>query len=56
MEDGNLLVPGTRLPVQIRVPDPGPDALGYKVDVCLAQRDETLRCQLDQNPFRDSRP
>ena len=55
-QESGLLVPGTRLPVQIRVPDPGPNALGYKVDVCLSQRDETLRCQLDANPFGDSRP
>ena len=54
--ESSLLVPGTRLPVQIRVPDPGPNALGYKVDVCLPQRHGTIRCQLDQDPFRDGRP
>ena len=54
IQTSGLLVPGTRLPVQIRVPDPGPNALGYKVDICLTQRGGTLRCQLDQDPFREN--
>ena len=49
-----LLSPGTQLPVLIRVPDPGPDALGYKVDLCVLKRGQLLQCQLDQGPFRDN--
>ncbi len=47
-----LLAPGTTLPVEISVADPGTDAHGYVVDICLPHRTAGLQCQLEQDPFR----
>ena len=42
---------GTRIPVNISVADPGIQARGYVVDVCLPNRQLGLRCQLSRDPF-----
>ena len=47
-----LLQPGTTLPVEVSVADPGTDAHGYVVDVCLPRRTSGLQCQLEKDPFR----
>ncbi|MFQ5634450.1 MAG: DUF3426 domain-containing protein, partial [Gammaproteobacteria bacterium] len=47
-----LISPGTTLPVEISVADPGADAHGYEVDVCLPRRDSGLQCQLASDPFQ----
>jgi hypothetical protein len=46
------LAPGTLLPVRISLADPGTDAYGYEVDVCLMTRAEGLQCQQERQPFR----
>jgi len=49
----NLLVgPGTALPVEISVADPGAEALGYVIDVCLPRRKTGLECQIARDPFQ----
>ncbi len=46
------IVPGgTQVPVQVSVVDPGVDARGYVVDLCLPRR-TGLECQLARDPFR----
>jgi predicted Zn finger-like uncharacterized protein len=45
------LQPGTTLPIQIKVADPGAEARGYVVDVCLPRRRSGLQCQLAKDPF-----
>jgi len=45
--------PGTVVPVSISVLDPGPEAQGYELDVCLPRRHEGLQCQAQQDPFRN---
>ena len=53
MTDKNLLVdPGTALPVEISVADPGAEALGYVIDVCLPRRKIGLECQIARDPFQ----
>ena len=47
-----LLPPGTMLPVEISVADPGTEAQGYVVDVCLPRRTFGLQCQIQSNPFQ----
>jgi predicted Zn finger-like uncharacterized protein len=47
-----MLSPGTSLPVEISVADPGADAHGYVVDVCLPRRASGLQCQLEKEPFQ----
>jgi|GEM_PF-1337386 len=47
-----LVDPGTVLPVGISVEDPGAEALGYVVDVCLPRRKTGLECQIGRNPFQ----
>jgi predicted Zn finger-like uncharacterized protein len=49
--DGQLS-PGTTIPVQIRVLDPGAEAQGYEMDICLPRRNIGLQCQNDRNPFQ----
>ena len=45
-------VPGTILPIEISVADPGTEARGYVVDICLPRRKAGLQCQLTKDPFR----
>jgi hypothetical protein len=47
-----LFNPGTVLPVDISVEDPGAEAQGYVVDVCLPNRQSGLQCQLAKDPFQ----
>jgi predicted Zn finger-like uncharacterized protein len=46
------LPPGTLIPVRVRIADPGNDAFGYEVDVCLMDRRTGLTCQAGREPFR----
>jgi predicted Zn finger-like uncharacterized protein len=45
------LAPGTLIPVQVTLADPGLDASGYEVDVCLMTRQQGLACQAEREPF-----
>jgi predicted Zn finger-like uncharacterized protein len=47
-----VLEPGTTLPIKISVADPGSEARGYVVDICLPRRSTGLQCQLARDPFR----
>ncbi len=42
---------GTRIPVRLSVLDPGSEARGFVVDLCLPRRDG-LDCQLARDPFQ----
>jgi hypothetical protein len=44
--------PGTLIPVEVSLPDPGVDASGYEVDICLVTRAQGLVCQAEREPFR----
>jgi predicted Zn finger-like uncharacterized protein len=46
------LPPGTLIPVRVRIADPGTEAFGYEVDVCLMDRRTGLTCQAGREPFR----
>ncbi len=43
--------PGTLIPVEISLKDPGRDALGFDVDVCVMSRREGLLCRAEREPF-----
>ena len=43
--------PGTMIPVEISLKDPGPDAQGFDVEVCVLRRREGLLCRADREPF-----
>ena len=43
--------PGTLIPVEISLKDPGRDALGFDVDVCVMSRREGMLCRADREPF-----
>ncbi len=47
-----LVMPGTALAVEISVADPGAEALGYVIDVCLPRRKTGLECQIAKDPFQ----
>ena len=47
-----MVPPGTALPIEISVVDPGADALGYVVDICLPRRKAGLECQIARDPFK----
>jgi predicted Zn finger-like uncharacterized protein len=44
--------PGTLIPVEISVKDPGSAAQGYELDVCVPHRQLGLQCKTTRNPFR----
>lgn len=46
-----IVLPGETIPIEITVDDPGSDALGYLVDICLPHRTAGLKCQLARDPF-----
>jgi predicted Zn finger-like uncharacterized protein len=48
----SLINPGTALAVDVSVNDPGAEALGYVVDVCLPRRKTGLECQIAKDPFQ----
>ena len=43
--------PGTMIPVEISLKDPGPDAQGFDVEPCVLRRREGLLCRADREPF-----
>lgn len=45
------LSPGTMIPVELHLNDPGSDAQGIKIDVCLMNRRSGMVCRADQDPF-----
>ena len=51
IEPSAMVGVGAIIPVEISVLDPGSDALGYLVDVCLPDRTRGLVCQLAPDPF-----
>lgn len=44
--------PGTLIPVQISLKDPGSVAQGYEFDVCVPNRTAGLQCKSARDPFR----
>jgi predicted Zn finger-like uncharacterized protein len=48
---GNLLEPGQRADAEIRIVDPGRDAVGFEMDVCLSMTDG-VRCANQTPPAR----
>ena len=49
---GDLVSPGSVLPVTVSLRDPGTEAHGYEIDLCLLRRDQGLACQQDRPVFR----
>ena len=47
-----LVRPGSAFAVEISVADPGAEALGYIVDICLPRRKFGLECQIAKDPFQ----
>lgn len=43
--------PGTLIPVEISLKDPGRDAQGFDVDVCLMSRRDGVTCRSEREPF-----
>ncbi len=43
--------PGTLIPVEIRLKDPGTDAQGFDVDICLMNQRDGMTCQSEREPF-----
>jgi hypothetical protein len=46
-----LMRPGATARAELEVVDPGPDAYGFELDVCILQPDKNVRCAAD-NVFR----
>jgi hypothetical protein len=46
-----VVKPGTQIPVEISLKDPGTDALGFDVDVCVMSRREGVICRAEREPF-----
>ena len=44
--------PGTLIPVEISLKDPGAAAQGYELDVCVPNRKSGLQCKTALDPFR----
>lgn len=47
-----LYEPGSVIPVNISLKDPGSEAQGYEIDVCTPDRHQGLRCRNAHDPFR----
>jgi len=45
------VTPGTLIPVEISLKDPGADAQGFDVDICLMTRRDGMTCQSKREPF-----
>jgi hypothetical protein len=43
--------PGTLIPVEISLKDPGREAQGFDVDVCVMSRRDGITCRSDREPF-----
>ncbi len=48
---GQVVKPGTQIPVEISLKDPGTDALGFDVDICVMSRHEGVICRAEREPF-----
>ena len=48
----SLYAPGTLIPVQLSLKDPGAAAQGFELDVCMPSRQAGLRCKTAREPFR----
>jgi predicted Zn finger-like uncharacterized protein len=46
-----LVSPGTLIPVEISLKDPGTDAQGFDVDICLMSQRDGMICQSEREPF-----
>ena len=46
---GNLLEPGQRADAEVRIVDPGKDAVGFEMDVCLSMSDG-VHCANEARP------
>jgi predicted Zn finger-like uncharacterized protein len=49
---GALVAPGSVLPVTVSLRDPGTEAHGYEIDLCLPRRGQGMACQQDRPVFR----
>jgi predicted Zn finger-like uncharacterized protein len=49
---GQAHAPGSLIPVEISIKDPGAAAQGYELDVCLPDRKRGLQCKTANDPFR----
>jgi hypothetical protein len=48
----DVYAPGSLIPVQISLKDPGASAQGYELDVCMPNRRLGLLCRNGRDPFR----
>lgn len=44
--------PSTTVTAQLQLVDPGPDAFGFEVDICVAVSTTEMRCKKTNNPFQ----
>lgn len=44
--------PSTTVTAQLQLVDPGPDAYGFEVDICVAVSATQMRCKKTSNPFQ----
>jgi hypothetical protein len=49
-DPGDMMASGARVPAQLAVVDPGKDAYGFELDVCVPSGSEQLRCA-NENVF-----
>jgi hypothetical protein len=45
-----LLAPGERVDATLEILDPGKNAEGFEIDVCLRGADQKIACQSDASP------
>jgi hypothetical protein len=50
MEASQLLGPSASTEAEILILNPGPDAVGYRLDACMRESSSQLRCALDTDP------
>jgi predicted Zn finger-like uncharacterized protein len=48
----HVFSPGSLIPVQLTVKDPGAAAQGYELDICMPHRQRGLQCRNFRDPFR----
>ena len=46
-----VVSPGTLIPFEVSLRDPGTDAQGFDVDVCVMNRREGIVCRVEREPF-----
>jgi hypothetical protein len=49
-EPGRMLAPGERVDATLDIVDPGKDAEGFEIDVCIRRIDKTIACASDVAP------